>query len=92
MRQQKHYCRHCLVEFVYRHSQFPVHDRMYTHVDAVHPDQSPMSDRCSKYCSEREQPEEKRAGAKLYGPGRQKVTSLIKTFEELFPAEEDDHT
>jgi hypothetical protein len=91
MRNQKHYCRHCRKEFVLTVGfTEPQHLRAYKHVQEHHPTQALPPIQCSKYCSEREQPEEQRSGVKLYGPGRRVISPII-TYDKLFP-EGDDHT
>lgn len=88
-----HYCRSCHDRFDPTPGRFPsAHARYVLHCDQEHEDLPSAVLACGKYCSGREQPDEKQHGTKLYGPGSVslgRLVPLIKTYDELFPEEED---
>ena len=88
----RHYCRHCEEVFEPTSGSHPsAHRFANVHLIVAH-DLAPTI-QCNKYCLMAEQPEEEKAGRRLYGPGVQPPEKPpIMTYTTLFPEEEDDHS
>lgn len=81
----RHYCRQCDAVFELAEEGEPAHVAARIHVINTHDVQVQYS-RCSRYCMEVEQPEERTQNRKLYGVGYDKRTSPYKQgYNALFP-------
>lgn len=100
-RHMKHYCRQCPSTFepssvptlglpLQKEVRLSAHTQALMHVRRVH-DTVYGDLSCGRYCKEKAQPEEIKAGKKLYGPGSVSPTEPIMTYDALFPTDED-HT
>lgn len=91
-RHSMHYCRECefFVKPTGRGSFASAHILINAHIIEEHDRERERL--CGRYCQEAEQSEERSAGHKLYGPGAKSFPAPIKTYEQLFPVEKDDHS
>jgi len=70
-RNQPHYCRECGKHFSLESDEglrpLAPHSAVWMHQLYGHPDESVIFEKCSRYCTQREQPEEQSSGRRLYG-------------------------
>lgn len=86
-RDQPHYCRECGARFEKNpNSVQSMHAAEYFHEQREHPESAPpWIERCSRYCEQREQFEEAKAGRRLYGKGVDKIPVDSTAYDKMFP-------
>ncbi len=83
----RHYCRSCDAVFEPGETE-PAHTTAQVHVIREH-ERTRLFSRCSRYCMELEQPEERTDNRKLYGVGSSRnVPTRSQGYDDLFPKEE----
>jgi len=93
--EQPHYCRECgeMFDQELKRIGYPAaHAAVWRHIFREHRALSAGYTHCSRYCTQRAQPEEISRGRRIYGKGLQgghtSPEDLIQPYEKLFPETE----